>query len=451
MPNTIKIKKGLNIPVEGEAPDSIVGQIKPDIVKVYPEDFAGLVPKVNVKVGDRVQAGSPLLHDKNNADIVFVSPVGGEVISVTRGEKRRLLDITVKTDAAVPAKEFEKKNPANLSKDEIKAALFESGLWPFIKQRPYDVVANPDVEPRDIFVTAFSTAPLAPSYDFIIGREPANLQTGLDALSKLTGGKVYLGVGTKTKLPAIREAKNVEIYEFDGPHPAGNVGLHINKIKPVNKGETVWTLNAPDVLFIGRLFNEGKVDLTRLVAYTGSEAVKKGYYSMVIGSSIQSLIDTNTTKGQPLRYISGNVLTGTKIEADGHLRYYDGQITVIPEGNETHEILGWALPGFQKFSAGSTYFSKLFGKRKYRFDARLLGGKRAIFMANEYEKVFPMDILPEYLIKATITFNIDKMEQLGIYEVAPEDFALCEFVDTSKLEVQKIIRAGLLQLKKEME
>jgi Na+-transporting NADH:ubiquinone oxidoreductase subunit A len=252
-------------------------------------------------------------------------------------------------------------------------------------------------------------------------------------------------------LPAIREAEKVEIYEFDGPHPAGNVGLHINKIKPVNKGETVWTINAPDVLFIGRLFNEGKVDLSRLVAYTGSEAVKKGYYSMVIGSSIASLIDTNTTKGKPLRFISGNVLTGTKIDADGHLRYYDSQITVIPEGDETREMLGWALPGFRKFSAGCTYFSKLFGKRKFKFDARLLGGRRAIIMANEYDKVFPMDILPEYLIKATITFNIDKMEQLGIYEVAPEDFALCEFVDTSKLEVQKIIRAGLLQLKKEME
>jgi Na+-transporting NADH:ubiquinone oxidoreductase subunit A len=451
MPNTIKIKKGLNIPIEGEAPETVIGHIKTDTVKVYPEDFPGLIPKVDVKVGDTVQAGSPLFHDKNNADIVFASPVGGEVVAVNRGEKRRLLDITVKADSMAAGREFGEKDPSTLPREEIKKALLESGLWAFIRQRPYDVVANPTVEPRDIFVTAFSTAPLSPSYDFIIGREPENLQTGLTALSRLTGGKVYLGTGSQTKLPAIREAKDVEVYEFDGPHPAGNVGVHINKVKPVNKGETVWTMDALDVLFIGRLFNCGKVDLTRLVAYTGSEAVKKGYYSMIAGSSVAPLLESNTTKGKHVRYISGNVLTGTKIAGDGYLRYYDSQITVIPEGDDTHEMLGWALPGFGKFSAGHTYFSKLFGKKKYRFDARLLGGRRAIIMSNEYEKVFPMDIFPEFLLKATIAFNIDRMEQLGIYEVAPEDFSLCEFVDTSKLEIQKIIRAGLLQLKKEME
>jgi len=451
MQKTIKIKKGLNIPIEGEAPGNIIGHIKTDYVKIYPEDFAGLTPKVDVKVGDKVKTGTPLMHDKNNPDIVFVSPVSGEVTSVTRGEKRRLLDITIKADAEMQAEQFDKKDPSKLSADEIKRSLLQSGLWPFIKQRPYDIVANPEVEPRDIFVTAFSTAPLAPSYDFLLQSESENFQTGLNALTKLTNGKVYLGISPQTKLTAIKEAKNVEIYEFDGPHPAGNVGVHINKIKPVNKGETVWTVDARDIVFFGHLFNKGYINLKRTVAYTGSEAVKKGYYTMFIGSSIKPLIESNTTKSKHLRYISGNVLTGTKIEPDGHLRYYDSQITVIPEGDETHEMLGWALPGFDKYSAGCTFFTKLFRGRKYKFDARLLGGRRAIIMSNEYEKVFPMDILPEFLVKATVSYNIDKMENLGIYEVAPEDFALCEFVDTSKMEVQKIIRDGLLRLKKDME
>ncbi len=451
MPNTIKIKKGLNIPIEGNAPETISGKIKTEEVKIFPEDFPGLTLKVNVKTGDKVKAGTAIMHDKNHPEMVFVSPVSGEVMSVTRGKKRRLLDITIKPDNEMQTELFEKRNPANLSAEEIKKSLLESGLWPFIKQRPYDIVANPDTEPRDIFVTAFSTAPLAPSYDFIIGQQTNDFQTGLTALSKLTEGKVYLGISPHTKETAIRNAKNADIYEFDGPHPSGNAGIQINHIKPVNKGETVWTVNALDVIFFGHLFNKGSINLTRTVAYTGSEAVKKGYYTMVVGSSIAKLVENNVTKEKTLRYISGDVLTGTRINRDGNLHFYDSQITVIPEGNDTHEMLGWALPGFNKYSAGCTYLSKLFGNKKFRFDARLLGGRRAIIMSNEYEKVFPMDILPEFLIKATIAFNINKMEKLGIYEVAPEDFALCEFVDTSKLEIQKIIRTGLLQLKKEME
>lgn len=451
MPKTIKIKKGLDIPIEGVAPETIIGHIKTDYVKIYPEDFPGLIPKVSVKAGDKVKIGTPLMYDKNNADVILVSPVSGEVTEVSRGEKRKLLYISVKSDNENQTVEFEKKNPSVLSSNDIKELVLKSGLWPFIKQRPYDVIANPNTEPRDIFITGFSSTPLAPSYDFIIEKNAEDFQTGLDALSKLTKGKVYLGIGKQTQLPAIRNAKNVEIIEFDGPHPSGNVGVHINKIQPVNKGETVWTINGLDVLFFGHLFNKGNINLTRLVAYTGSEAIKRGYYTMTIGSPIDQLIDMNTTKGQNLRYISGNVLTGTKIEKDGHLRFYDSQITIIPEGNDTYEMLGWAMPGFEKFSAGCTFPSKLFSKKKFKFDARLLGGRRAIIMSHQYDKVFPMDVMPEYLIKATITFNIDKMEQLGIYEVAPEDFALCEFVDTSKLEIQKIIRAGLLQLKKEME
>lgn len=456
MPNKLKLKRGLNIPIEGEAPENIIGNIKSDIVRIYPEDFLGLSLKVRVKVGDKVKAGTPILHDKNNENLVFVSPISGEIISVTRGEKRKLLDISIKSDNQNQQETFEQKSIASLDAEEIKARMLQAGVWPFIKQRPYDIVANPDKEPRDIFVTGFSTAPLAPNFDFIIDREPENFQAGLDALVKLTKGKVYLSISSETKSNALRNAGHVEIYEFNHLHPAGNTGVQINNIKPVNKDETVWTISALDVLLIGRFFQKGYIDFSRLVIYTGSEAVKKGYYNIIIGSELKELFDSNVTKSQNLRYISGDVLTGSRIEKDGSLHFYDSQVTVIPEGNDKHDLIGWASPGLNnKYSAGCTYMTSLVKllkpAKKWRFDARIMGGQRAIIMSNEYDKVFPMDIFPEQLIKAIIPFNIDKMEQLGIYEVAPEDFALCEFVDTSKLEIQKIIREGLLRLKKEME
>lgn len=456
MPKYIKIKKGLNIPIEGDAPEVIVGSVKPSIVRIMPDDFPCLIPKVDVKVGDRVKAGTPLMHDKRNEQLVFVSPVSGTVVSVTRGEKRRLLDITIEADEEIQRDVFEISSIQDDSTEEIKSKLLKAGLWPFIKQRPYDIIADPNISPRDIFISGFSSVPLAPSYDFIIDKDPLAFQKGIDALSKLTSGKIYLGVSPNTKSIALLDAKNVEVCEFEGPHPAGNIGVQINSINPVNKGETVWTIAGPDVLMIGRFLLKGYVDFTRLIAYTGSEAVKKGYYSVVIGSKLDQLFDANVTRGGSLRHISGNVLTGRQIDKDGSLRFYDSQVTVIPEGNDKHDFIGWASPGLnKKYSAGSTYLSKLVNllkpNKKYRLDARLMGGRRAIIMSNEYDKVFPMDILPEQLIKAAITYNVDKMEQLGIYEVAPEDFALCEFVDTSKLEIQKAIREGLNKLKKEME
>ncbi|PXV65074.1 Na+-transporting NADH:ubiquinone oxidoreductase subunit A [Dysgonomonas alginatilytica] len=456
MPKYIKIKKGLNIPIEGSAPEVFMGHIKPSILRIIPEDFPGLIPKVDVKVGDHVKAGTPLMHDKRNDQLVFVSPVSGIVVSITRGEKRKLLDITIEADKEIQQEVLDTALIEDNTADGIRTKLLKAGLWPFIKQRPYDIIADPNVSPRDIFITGFSSAPLAPSYDFIIENELQAFQKGIEALSELTSGTMYMGISPGTKSVALLDAKNVEICEFEGPHPAGNTGVQINAIKPVNKGETVWTITAPDVLIIGRFLLKGYVDFTRLVAYTGSETVKKGYYSVVIGSKLDRLFEANVTRGDNLRYISGNVLTGTQIDKEGSLRFYDSQITVIPEGDDKHDFVGWASVGLnKKYSAGGTYLSKLVSllkpDKKYRLDARLMGGRRAIIMSNEYDKVFPMDILPEQLIKATITYNVDKMEQLGIYEVAPEDFALCEFVDTSKLEIQKEIREGLLKLKKEME
>ncbi|OPZ27897.1 MAG: Na(+)-translocating NADH-quinone reductase subunit A [Bacteroidetes bacterium ADurb.BinA174] len=448
MANRIKIKKGLQIPLLGKAEETLRGTVVSEYVKVCPEDFHGITPRLAVKVNDTVKAGTALFFDKDNPEIKFVSPVSGTVTAVERGAKRRILHVAIKADKENQYEDFGKKTVSKLSKDDLKNLLLSSGLWAFIKQRPYDVVANPAKEPRDIFVTGFDTAPLAPSYNFILQGDEADLQTGFDALAKLTEGKVYLSISPKTTNKGLREAKNVVITEFDGPHPAGNVGVHINHIKPVNSGETVWTINAVNVALIGRLLNKGIVDMTRVVALTGSEVKEKGFYKMLIGTELASIFRNNVTEGISLRYISGNVLTGTKIEADGVLRALDTQITVIPEGDDVHELLGWASLGTKRYSAGCTYLPT---KKKYRLDARMLGGPRAIIVANEYDKVFPMDIFPEQLIKSIIAFNIDKMEQLGIYEVAPEDFALCEFVDTSKLELQRIVRTGLDLLRKEME
>ncbi|MEA4918258.1 Na(+)-translocating NADH-quinone reductase subunit A [Proteiniphilum sp.] len=448
MANRIKIKKGLQIPLLGRAEETLRGRVSSEYVRVYPEDFHGITPKLAVKVDDAVKAGTPLFFDKNHPGMFFASPVSGTVTAIERGEKRRILYVEVKADTTIQYEDFGKKEVAPLSGEEVKKSILNAGIWFLIRQRPYDVVALPEKEPRDIFVTAFDTAPLAPSADFILNGLEADLQTGLDALAKMTTGKVYLSVDTKTTNKVLREAKNVILTEFEGPHPAGNVGVQINQIKPVNRGETVWTLYAPDVALIGRLFNRGIVDLTRTVALTGSEVKQTGYYRMLVGTQLNSIFKGNVTEGISLRYISGNPLTGRKIDADGVLRAYDTQLTVIPEGDDVHEAFGWASLSPKRYSAGCTYPSH---KRKYRLDARLLGGPRAIIVSNEYDKVFPMDIYPEQLIKSIIAFNIDKMEQLGIYEVAPEDFALCEFVDTSKLELQRIVRAGLDLLRKEME
>lgn len=448
MANLIKIKKGLQIPLLGASEEVLRGSVTSEFVRICPKDFHGITPKPLVKVDDRVKAGDALFYAKDHEEILFASPVSGVVTAIERGEKRRILNFEIKADSTIEYVDYGVKNVASLSSEEIKSSLLSAGIWFLLHQRPYDVVANPKKEARDIFVTGFDSSPLAPSYDFILEGQEKDLQTGLDALAKLTTGKVYLSISTKTKSKALREANNVVVTEFDGPHPAGNVGVQINHIKPVNSGEVVWTLNALDAALIGRLFNKGKVDLTRTIALTGSEVKQTGFYKMIIGTELSSIFNNNVTEGISLRYISGNPLTGRKIDKKGVLRAYDSQVTVIPEGDDVHELIGWASLSSKRYSAGATYPTN---KKKYRLDARVMGGPRAIIVSNEYDKVFPMDIFPEQLIKATLAFNIDKMEQLGIYEVAPEDFALCEFVDTSKLEIQRIIRTGLDLLRKEME
>jgi Na+-transporting NADH:ubiquinone oxidoreductase subunit A len=322
-------------------------------------------------------------------------------------------------------------------------------MFAFIKQRPYDVVADPTVKPRAIFVSAFDSNPLAPDFEFALNGEEANFQTGLDALAKIA--KTYLGISASQKAAALTQASNVTITIFDGPHPAGNVGVQINNVAPIAKGETVWTIDPQAVIFIGRLMNTGRVDLTRTVAVTGSEIQKPAYCKLRIGAQLTNVFAGNVSTGKEFRYISGNVLTGKRINPDGYLGAFHSQVTVIPDGSDVHEMFGWIMPRMNQFSVSRSYFSWLLGsKKEYVIDSRVKGGERHMIMSGEYDSVLPMDILPEYLIKAIIAGDIDRMEALGIYEVAPEDFALCEFVDSSKLELQKIVRNGLDALRAEM-
>lgn len=448
MADLVKIKRGLDIPLVGEAEKTIQEAPKAEMYAIIPDDFHGVVPKILVKSGDAVKAGTPLMCDKNRPKVNFVSPVSGTVEAVNRGERRKVLEIVVKSDGKFESVEFEKLDAKKMDAQAIKDTLLQSGLFAFIKQRPYDVIANPEVAPRDIFVTAFDSAPLAPEFEFVAKDEEAALQAGVDVLAKLTNGKVYVGVNATSQI----KLNGCEVVKFQGAHPAGNVGVQIANIAPISKGEVVWTISAFDLLLIGRLFTTGKLDFTRIITLAGSEVEAPKYVKTTMGASIASVITGNVKKADHnQRIISGNVLTGTKVSAQDYLRAYSSQITIIPEGDDCNEFVGWATPGCGKFSVSRTFGSWLFGKnKKYNIDARLRGGERGIIMSGEYDSVFPMDILPEFLVKAVIAFDIDKMENLGIYEVAPEDFALCEFVDTSKLPLQQIIRNGLDALMKEM-
>ena len=441
MANLIKLRKGLDINLKGKATTELIKVKEPGFYAICPDDFTGVTPKVVVKEQEYVMAGGPLFIDKNHPELKFVSPVSGVVTSVERGARRKVMSITVEAAAEQDYEEFGKQDVAKLDGSAVKFA--------FIRQRPYDVIADPTIAPRAIFVSAFDTNPLAPDFEFALKGEEANFQTGLDALAQIA--KVYLSISSNQKAKALTQAQRVTLNVFDGPHPAGNVGVQINHIAPVNKGETVWTIDPQAVIFIGRLMNTGRVDLTRTVAITGSEVKKPAYCKLKIGAMLTDVLANNINKEREVRCISGNVLTGKQIPANGFLGAFHSQVTVIPEGNDVHEMLGWIMPRTNDFSVSHSYFSWLMGKKKeYVLDARIKGGERHMIMSNEYDKVLPMDILPEYLIKAIIAGDIDRMEELGIYEVAPEDFALCEFVCSSKMELQRIVREGLDMLRKEM-
>ena len=448
MANVIKLRKGLDINLKGKAAQEYFSVKEPGFYSLVPDDFTGVTPKVVVKEQEYVMAGGPLFIDKNHPELKFVSPVSGVVTSVERGAKRKVLNIVVEAAAEQDYEEFGKKDPAKMDGQQVKEVLLNAGLFAFIRQRPYDVIADPTIQPKAIFVSAFDSNPLAPDFEFALKGEEKNFQTGLTALSRIA--KTYLSLSVNQSAGALTQAKDVAINVFDGPNPAGNVGVQINHIDPVCKGETVWTIGAEAVIFIGRVLNTGRVDFTRTVAVTGSEVLKPAYCKLKVGALLTNVFQGNVNKDKDLRYISGNVLTGKQVSPNGYLGAFHNQLTVIPEGDEVHEFLGWIAPRCNQFSTSHSYFSWLMGKKEYVLDARVKGGERHMIMSNEYDKVFPMDIYPEYLVKAIIAGDIDRMEALGIYEVAPEDFALCEFVCSSKVEVQRIVRAGLDMLRAEM-
>ena len=448
MANVIKLRKGLDINLKGKAAAEVVTVKEPGFYALIPDDFTGVKPKVVVKEQEYVMAGGPLFIDKNHPEVNFVSPVSGVVTSVERGARRKVMSITVEAAKEQDFEEFGKQNVASMNAESVKELLLKAGMFAFIRQRPYDVIADPTVAPRAIFISAFDSNPLAPEFEVALKGEEANFQTGLDALAKIA--KTYLSISVNQTAKALTEAQHVTVTAFDGPHPAGNVGVQINHIAPVNKGETVWTIDPQAVIFIGRLMNTGRVDLTRTVVIDGSEVIKPAYCKLKVGALLTDVLAGNVNKDKELRYISGNPLTGKQIKANGFLGAFHSQVTVIPEGSDVHELFGWIMPRFNEFSTSRSYFSWLMGKKEYALDARVKGGERHMIMSNEYDRVLPMDILPEYLIKAIIAGDIDRMEQLGIYEVAPEDFALCEFVCSSKMELQRIVREGLDMLRREM-
>ncbi|HYX05324.1 MAG TPA: Na(+)-translocating NADH-quinone reductase subunit A [Bacteroidales bacterium] len=449
MSNVIKIRKGLDIKLKGKAEKIFSKAGMSARYALKPTDFQGLTPKLKVNIDDKVKAGTPLFFDKYNPDVLFTSPVSGTVVEINRGERRRIEEVVVQADPEIEYEDFGKADVQELSRDNITAKLLQSGLWPFIRQRPYSIIANPKDEPRAIFISAFDTAPLAPDYDFIVKDQEKEFQAGINVLSKLTSGKIHLNVNADyPPSPVFSKAQGVQINQFTGPHPAGNVGIQIHHIDPIIKGSLVWYVNPQDVITIGRLFLNGIYDASKIIALTGSEVIKPKYYKLIAGSSIESIVKDNVQPGN-LRHISGNVLTGTKILPSGYLGFYDSHVTVIPEGNH-FEFIGWAKPGFNKFSMSRSFFSWLMPNREYKLDTNMNGGKRAYVMTGEYNKVLPMNIFPVQLIKSILVDDIDMMEKLGIYEVSEEDFALCEFVCTSKTEVQSIIRKGLDLMHKEM-
>ena len=440
MSNNLDLKKGLNIPIKGAPAPEVIKTVSPDIIAVKPTDFPGLTPRLLVKEGDAVKAGSPVMADKLRPEILITSPVSGKVQSIVRGEKRKLLAVLVKADAKQDFAELGAKAPKNA--EEAKDLLLRSGLWLGLVQRPYGITASPEAAPKAIFISSFSTAPLAADTDFVLGDALADIQAGVDALAKIA--PVHLSV--RKAGSAFSAVKNATLHTVSGPHPAGNVGVQISHIAPIQKGEVVWTAPLLVVAALGKLINTGKLDLTRKVAVTGPAAPKAGYVVALPGTPVKDFV---ATEGD-VRIIGGDVLSGETLGAEGYLGYFCNQLTLLKEGFE-REWFGWAKVFRPNVHSSSwCYFSWLTPGKKYEMDTNLHGGPRAFVQTKCFEDVTPMDIFPIYLVKACLAGDIEKMEKFGIYEVLPEDLALCDYVDPSKNEIQAIIQKGIDLMIKEM-
>lgn len=452
MAEPIKIRKGLDIKLKGGAEKVVEEAPVPETFAVKPPDFLDVRTKVIAKEGNEVKAGTPIYFDKDNDQVMFTSPVSGEVVEVVRGEKRKILEIKILADKEVRYEDFGKGDPKQMAREEVVDKLLKSGAFPFIRKRPFSVVPDPTHKPKSIFIPAFDTNPLSPDLDFVYHGQKEYFQKGIDALQQLTDGKVHLGLDANTTEESFLEAEGVEKTFYEGPHPASNVGVHIHHKDPILPGDEVWYLYPHGVTTIGKLFAEGIFDATKTVALVGSEVQKPKYYRTRIGASIKSLVEGNVSKDKALRYISGNPLTGEEVSPEGYLGFFHDQVTVLPEGNEKKFFLtdGWLSPGLDKFSMSKAFPSWLFPNKRYALDTNKNGEKRAYVVTGQYEQVFPFEIYPQQLVKSIIIQDIDLMEKLGVHEVDAEDFALCEFVCTSKQPVQKIVRDGLNILKQEM-
>ncbi len=444
----IRIKKGFNINLAGKAAPKVSSIEHADTFAIKPTDFQGMyLPKVLVKEGDTVKAGTPLFHDKRHTEVVHVAPVSGEIAEVKRGEKRKLLEIRILADKKVEHKSFRKYSVSeitNLSSDDAKKAMLEAGVWPNIIQRPFGIIADPSAKPKAIHISAFDSHPLAPDYSILLKGEDHHFQVGLDILKKMTSGNVHLNVHTTSEISSVfSQAKGIELNKFSGPHPAGCVGVQIHHLDPINKGDVVWTINPFGVVQIGKLFLNGIHDASRTVALVGSEVKEPQYYKTYTGMAVKKLVEGKLTNDH-VRVISGNVLTGTSIGMDGYVGFFDSYVTVIPEG-DYYEFLGWITPTVKKLSFHRAFglLSFLAPKKEFAVDSNTHGEPRAFVQTGVFEKVTPMDILPTYLLKSILAQDVDEMEELGIYEVIEEDLALCEFVDVSKHKVQHILREGM--------
>lgn len=448
MSSVIKIRKGLDIRIKGKAEVS-VQEIEPEFFAIQPADFIGVTPKLTVEAGDVVKVGTPLFRDRRDERITFAAPASGVVTEIRRGEKRHIEAVVIRSDNRYEALDT---TIGDLRRDTIIQQMLENGLWPMVRQRPFSTIANPDTTPKAFFISAFDTAPLAPDIDFVVEHFPDSFAKGLEVLSILSGDKVHLCVHEKmTKSDAILRAK-ATIHTFSGPHPSGNISTQINKVCPIAKGDIVWYCYPQDVINIGSFFRTGRLDFTRIFAAAGTGLSKPQYFKTRLGAQIHNM--ACNVNGDDLRYISGNVLTGKRTTRDGFLGFYSNMLTVIPEGNHREEMLGWIWPGFRKYSVSRTFpnaFLPSAMQPYYDLDTNTHGEQRPFVVTGTFEKVFPLDIYPLQLIKACITENVDLMENLGIYEVDEEDFALCEFIDTSKNDIQQIIRKGLDLMRKETE
>lgn len=448
MKTLYKIKKGLDLKLEGEASSTLVELALSEEYAVMPTDFPGIMPRTVVKEGDKVLAGDALFVDKATERIKFVSPVSGTVIGVERGERRKLLRFRVKADKEQVYKDFGVKDASKLSGEEMKQLLLESGLFAFLRQRPYDVIATPTDQPKAIFVSTFSKMPLAADFSFVSKGREADFKEGVKALSRIA--KVHLGISPAQINSELLPVSEAEVSVFDGPNPSGNVGVHINHVAPVNKGEVVWTLGAELTIVLGRLLRTGKLQLKRRIAVAGSQVKEPRYVETFIGTPLCDVLKGQLETTEHVRIINGNPFVGYKSEIGDFLGAFSTEVCAIPEGDNVDEAFGWIAPRLNDYSTSHSYFSWLLGKnRAYNLDCRIKGGERHMIMSAEYEKVFPMDIYPSYLVKAIIAGDIDRQEALGMYEVAPEDFAVAEFIDSSKLELQRIVREGLEVLRKE--